>query len=69
MNNFLSGGEAFYLMGMSELYNFEKQQEDWKERIKKEFRESSNLPRKKKKQVRKNLQLEWSIANWNPFNF
>ena len=69
MNNFLSGGEAFYLMGMSELYNFEKQQEDWKERIKKEFRESCNLPRKKKKRVRKNLQLEWSVANWSPFNF
>lgn len=40
-----------------------------KERIKKEFRESCNLPRKKKKRVRKNLQLEWSIANWNPFKF
>jgi hypothetical protein len=69
MMNSLFGGEAFYLMGMSELYNFEKQQEDWKERIKKEFRESCNLPRKKKKRVRKNLQLEWSIANWNPFKF
>jgi hypothetical protein len=69
MNNFLAGGEAFYLMGMSELFNFEKQQEDWKEQIKKEFRESCNLPRKKKKRVRKNLQLEWSVANWSPFNF
>lgn len=69
MMNSLFGGESFYLMGMSELYNFEKQQEDWKERIKKEFRESCNLPRKKKKRVRKNLQLEWSIANWNPFKF
>lgn len=43
--------------------------ERWKERIKKEFRDSMNLPRKKKKAVRKRLYLEWDIANWNPFNY
>lgn len=36
----------------------------WKERILKEFRESINLPRKKKKAVRKRLNTEWSIACW-----
>jgi hypothetical protein len=46
-----------------------KNQEDWKKRIKAEFRETVNLPRKKKKQKRKELNLEWAIANWNPFEY
>jgi uncharacterized membrane protein YbaN (DUF454 family) len=46
--------------------DFESRQEEWKERIVQKFRDSRNLPRKKKKAIRKNLQLEWSIACWNP---
>ena len=69
MDNFLGGGFSFYTMAINEMFNFESQQEEWKERIKRKFRESCNLPRKKKKQIRKELQLEWSIANWSPFNF
>lgn len=69
MDNFLGGGFGFYAMAMNDMFNFESQQEEWKERIKQKFRESCNLPRKKKKQVRKELQLEWSIANWSPFNY
>ena len=44
--------------------------EKWKEEILIEFRKSMNLPRKKKKQVRKELNLDWKIACWNSdFNF
>ena len=47
----------------------EKRQEENKKKILKEWKESANYPRKKKKAVRKRLNLEWSIANWNPFEF
>jgi hypothetical protein len=47
----------------------EDNQEAWKERIIKKYIDSVNLPRKKKKKLRKSLQLEWNIANWNPFNY
>ena len=47
--------------------------EEWKDRIRAEWEESKNYPRKKKKKVRKSLLIDWSIANWNPmegvFNF
>jgi hypothetical protein len=49
--------------------NMMRENKEWKERIKREFRESVNLPRKKKKQVRKDLQLQWNIANWDPFKY
>lgn len=39
----------------------------WKQRILEKYRETQNLPRKKKKAERKNLQLEWNIASYNPF--
>jgi len=40
--------------------------EKWKDEIRIKFRDSMNLPRKKKKKVRKSLQLDWSIACWEP---
>ncbi len=40
--------------------------EEWKERILKQWVESRNLPRKKKKALRKKLELEYSIASWEP---
>jgi hypothetical protein len=49
--------------------DLKRENETWKERIKREFRESMNLPRKKKKQKRKELQLHWNIANYDPFKF
>lgn len=51
------------------VFDMENRNDEWKERIKLQFRDSMNLPRKQKKKVRKHLQLEWSIASWNPFNF
>lgn len=43
--------------------------EEWKERIFKKFGESKSYPRKKKKKVRKELQIEYSIACWDPLGF
>ena len=40
---------------------------DFKERIRQRWKESINMPRKKKKRVRKELLLDWQIANWDPF--
>ena len=42
--------------------------EEWKDRIRNQWEESKNFPRKKKKRVRKELLLDWSIACWNPFD-
>lgn len=48
--------------------DMEKNMEDWKDRIRDQWEESKNFPRKKKKRVRKSLLLDWSIACWNPFD-
>lgn len=69
MSNFLSSEFSSFLgMAMDEMFIYENNRHQWKEDIKRKFRESRNLPRKKKKQVRKELQLEWRIANWDIFN-
>jgi hypothetical protein len=44
------------------------QSEDWKKRILAEWENSKNYPRKKKKRVRKELQLDWNFACWSPFD-
>jgi hypothetical protein len=42
--------------------------ESRKAKILEEWEKSKSYPRKKKKRVRKELQLDWSIANFDPFN-
>jgi len=37
------------------------------EEIREEWRKSANYPRKKKKKVRKRLNLEYSIFSWDSF--
>ena len=70
MNNFLGGELGFFFeTAMNEMFVYENNREQWKQDIKRKFREACNLPRKKKKQVRKELQLDWRIANWDPFKF
>ena len=54
-------------MGLSMMAEMEQAQEAHKERILAEWENSKKYPRKKKKEVRKHLSLEWSIANWSPF--
>lgn len=58
---------AYVMMGLSMMENMNTMSEDRKREILAKWKESKNYPRKKKKQVRKELQLDWSIAYWNPF--
>ena len=59
------------LIGTALMYSsmFQVDSEEWKDRIIKRWDESRNFPRKKKKLVRKSLQLEWDIARYNPLDF
>lgn len=61
------GTGALLMFGMGHYANMQSQQEDWKKRILAKWEESKNYPRKKKKKVRKELQLDWSIACYDPF--
>jgi hypothetical protein len=63
MNSSLIGYIYPFVNMMAEM---KERNEEWKERILKQWVDSRNLPRKKKKQLRKKLQLEWNIANWEP---
>lgn len=54
-------------MAIGFMNEIEISNEEWKKRIRDEWEKSKNYPRKKKKRVRKELLLDWSIANWNPF--
>lgn len=47
----------------------ERGMEKWQNEIKAEWRNSRNYPRKRKKAVRKSLELDWQIASWDPFNY
>ena len=49
------------------LQNIREGQENWKEQIKIKWEASKKMPRKKKKRVRKELLIEWSIANYDLF--
>jgi len=57
------------MFGLGMMESIKSKQEEKKEWILAEWERSKNYPRKKKKKVRKHLQLDWSIANWNPFEF
>jgi hypothetical protein len=45
----------------------DQNRENWKEQILQKWEESKKMPRKMKKKVRKELLLDWSIANYDPF--
>lgn len=62
-----AGISKYAIMAFSMVNMLSDQQDQWKEEILKKWRESTNLPRKKKKKVRKELRLDWSIACWDPF--
>jgi hypothetical protein len=55
--------------GLSMMNDMKTQSENWKKEILAEWKRSKNYPRKKKKRVRKELNLNWSIACWNPFDY
>lgn len=58
---------AYLMMGMNMMNEMKTQSEERKEYILAEWRKTKNYPRKKKKRVRRELQLDYSIACWNPF--
>ena len=49
------------------LQDLEEGREDWKNQIAIKWEASKKMPRKKKKKVRKELLIDWSIANYDPF--
>lgn len=66
MNSILAQGMA---IGLYHYTAMKSNNEDWKERLRREWQESKNLPRKQKKAKRKELELDWQIASWDPFDF
>ena len=58
---------AYLAMGFSMMEDMKTQSEERKELILQKWEESKKMPRKMKKRVRKELLLDWSIANWDPF--
>jgi len=59
---------AYLSMGLTMMKDMKTQSEQRKEEILVKWRETKNMPRKMKKRVRKELQLDWAIANWDPFD-
>ena len=59
---------AYLAMGLSMMEDMKTQSEQRKEEILLKWQETKNMPRKMKKRVRKELQLDWAIANWDPFD-
>jgi len=56
------------MMGMSMMEDMKTQSEQRKELILTRWEESKKMPRKMKKRVRKELNVDWAIANWDPFD-
>jgi hypothetical protein len=59
---------TYLAMGLTMMEDFKTQSEQRKEQILVKWEESKKMPRKMKKRVRKELELDWSIACWNPFD-
>jgi len=54
----------FLVPFIDEYYEIKDRMEKRKLRIKKQFQETYNMPRKLKKKRRKELEIDWQIANW-----
>jgi len=54
---------------LQEMAEIQEKQEERKKQILVEWEKSKSYPRKKKKRVRKELNLDYSIACWNPLEF
>lgn len=55
---------ALLTTGMAMMEEMSERNQEWEKRVRRQFRESMNLPRKKKKKVRKSLNLEYNIILW-----
>lgn len=60
MNQFLE-------IALNELQKFGDNQKEWQKRILEDWGKTYDMPRKMKKRRRKELLLDWSFANYNPF--
>jgi hypothetical protein len=56
---------AFLSPFMDHFYELQDKTEIRKEDIKKEWQKTYSMPRKMKKQRRKELEIDWQIANWD----
>lgn len=54
--------------GLGFLSSYEMTRESRKEQILEKWEDSKKLPRKKKKQLRKELNIDWQIANFDVFS-
>jgi hypothetical protein len=63
----LSNYKSFIDIAMNEMASLRISQELWKDRLKKEWKQTIKMPRKMKKQKRKEIKLDWQIANYDPF--
>lgn len=57
--------KEFFRTGAEMVIEMHERNENWKNEIRKEWCDSIKLPRKKKKLRRKELLIDWSIANWD----
>jgi hypothetical protein len=60
---------SFFVPFMNEYFELKDKMEERKQEIIKEWHETKKLPRKLKKKRRKELELDWQIANIDLFEF
>ena len=60
--------EKYISQGVFYLRAFNTNMSEWRERIRSDYQETFSMPRKMKKQRRKELILDWSIACYDPFS-
>ena len=58
----------FFGMAMNQMNKMKQAQEKYKQRIFEDWGKTIKMPRKMKKRRRKELNLEWRIACYDPFD-
>jgi len=64
----MRGSIGFMGMAMGLLSDLNDSRESFKQRVRDDWKKTYKMPRKMKKRVRKSLELDWQIANYDPFN-
>lgn len=71
LNNHSGMGQVFNHIAnivLSDMEDTKAKNDEWKKRIKEDWKKTYNMPRKKKKARRKELLLDWSFACYDPFD-
>lgn len=55
-------------MALGQMAQIDLFRDNEKQRIRDEWQKTFDMPRKMKKQRRKELRLDWAIANYDPFD-